>query len=106
MAPERLVLGSKFDHRIDAWAIGVMLYKMLTDEYPYEHPNKRGLIRMIRTEPVDFRKEVWQGISIEAQDLVESLLNKDVMRRQTICGILTNSWVNQKSVEDKVNEIE
>ncbi len=44
MAPESLVLGTAVDHRADIYAVGVMLYKMLTGKLPqglFEMPTKR-----------------------------------------------------------------
>jgi serine/threonine protein kinase len=35
MAPEALVLGSSVDHRADIYAVGVMLYQMLTGKLPH-----------------------------------------------------------------------
>lgn len=35
LAPEVLVLGSEIDHRADLYAVGVMLYHMLTGRVPY-----------------------------------------------------------------------
>jgi serine/threonine protein kinase/WD40 repeat protein len=34
MAPEALMLGSSVDHRADIYAVGVMLYQMLTGKFP------------------------------------------------------------------------
>ena len=44
MAPEALMLGSSADHRADIYAVGVMLYQMLTGRLPhgmFELPSKQ-----------------------------------------------------------------
>lgn len=35
MAPE-IVLRKAYDNSVDIWALGVMIYKMLTDKFPFE----------------------------------------------------------------------
>lgn len=39
MAPEFLTLNTYFDHRIDTWALGVILHMMLTGKYPFYDKN-------------------------------------------------------------------
>ena len=34
MAPE-IVLGKAYDKSVDIWALGVMAFKILTDQYPF-----------------------------------------------------------------------
>jgi serine/threonine protein kinase/formylglycine-generating enzyme required for sulfatase activity len=44
MAPEALILGSETDHRVDIYAVGVMLYQMLTGTLPqgmFEMPSHK-----------------------------------------------------------------
>ncbi len=44
MAPEALILGSDTDHRVDIYAVGVMLYQMLTGTLPqgmFEMPSQK-----------------------------------------------------------------
>lgn len=49
MAPEQLT-GQQLDHRADIWALGVVLYEMLTGELPYQAESVDQLTRSIRDE--------------------------------------------------------
>ena len=44
----------------------------------------------------------WASISIEAQDLLENLLNKNQNTRLKINDILKNSWVIEMNVGDRM----
>jgi eukaryotic-like serine/threonine-protein kinase len=57
LSPE-LVQGAKVDHHADMWAVGVILYEMLTGHRPFEAPTITSLIHRIVNEappPVDTR---------------------------------------------------
>ena len=51
LSPE-LVQGAKVDHHADMWAVGVILYEMLTGRRPFEAPTITSLIRRIVSEPL------------------------------------------------------
>ena len=50
MSPE-VVRGEKGDHRADMWAVGVILYEMLTGRRPFEAKTITSLIHKITSEP-------------------------------------------------------
>jgi eukaryotic-like serine/threonine-protein kinase len=50
LSPE-LVQGAKVDHYADMWAVGVILYEMLSGSRPFESPTVTGLIHKIVSEP-------------------------------------------------------
>ena len=50
LSPE-LVQGAKVDHHADMWAVGVILYEMLTGRRPFEAPTITSLIHKIVSEP-------------------------------------------------------
>lgn len=51
MAPE-LIKGDAFDHRIDLYALGTVLYEMLAGRPPFEHPKIHEILRMhVKDEP-------------------------------------------------------
>ena len=93
MAPEMLRVNSTFDHRIEAWSLGVMLHQLLTGKLPFTSKSERTLARKIVLDDIDFGEDIFENISIESLDLVENLLIKDPEQRATIQDVLVNSWI-------------
>jgi len=94
MAPE-VFEGKGYDHRIDIWSLGVVLYVMLSVSYPFHHTEKKEIIRQIRTTPVDFDSDqIWNYVSVNAKDLILLMLTVDPDRRPTIPQCLTHPWIS------------
>ena len=81
-------MGTKFDKEIDSWALGVILYRLLTKSYPFYDSNQLQLLDKIRKAEPDFEDEKWESISFEALDVVENLLQKDTKLRIKLDKIL------------------
>ena len=45
VAPEMIVQGTCFDERIDLWAIGIILHKLLLGEFPFDSNDDHQTIR-------------------------------------------------------------
>lgn len=91
-APE-ILLSKKSNEKIDMWACGVLMYKLLSNSMPY----KPESISDIRERPAsgdyvfsDFLP--WQLISDEAKDLIRGLLEIDPVQRLSAQQALRHSW--------------
>jgi serine/threonine protein kinase len=52
MAPELLEAAGKFDHRVDLYACGILLYESLTSRLPFDAPNIAGIyVAIMHSEP-------------------------------------------------------
>ena len=62
MAPEQIMGDHDLDHRVDIYALGTVLYEMLTGVHPFEGPSDFATMRMHLDLPIppvsDFRDDV------------------------------------------------
>lgn len=72
LAPE-MVLKKSYDKSVDWWALGVLLYELLTGDVPFHSVHLDVLYRRILKQPLSFPSY----LSDQAVDLLEQLLNRD-----------------------------
>ncbi|MCB9728930.1 MAG: protein kinase [Deltaproteobacteria bacterium] len=82
MSPEQ-IMGRDPDPRSDLYALGVMLYEMLTGERPFDDENSVTLcMRQLNERPSPMASHVGDGVVPEdVEAVVQSLLAKDVESR-------------------------
>eukprot|EP00927_Polykrikos_kofoidii_P017953 TRINITY_DN18243_c0_g2_i1.p1 TRINITY_DN18243_c0_g2~~TRINITY_DN18243_c0_g2_i1.p1 ORF type:complete len:600 (-),score=106.07 TRINITY_DN18243_c0_g2_i1:768-2567(-) len=90
-APE-MVAGNGYDHRVDTWAIGVLLYEMLVGYSPFssalaERETKRRILNM------DFGYGAWYNVPSQAQPLLKLILLRDPGERLPLREALGHEWV-------------
>ncbi len=76
MAPEALH-GDEVDARADIWALGVMLFEMLTGHRPFRGDNITSMIVGVLTHPVPDLEALRPDAPISLVDLVYRMLTKD-----------------------------
>jgi tRNA A-37 threonylcarbamoyl transferase component Bud32 len=83
MSPEQARGDEDLDHRVDVWAMGVMLYECLTGEVPFRANNYLGIISQVLTHtplpPSRLRPEL--GIPEAVETVVMRAMEKDRSRR-------------------------
>ncbi|HET6281804.1 MAG TPA: serine/threonine-protein kinase [Polyangia bacterium] len=83
MSPEQARGEEDLDHRVDIWALGVMLYECLTGEVPFRANNYLGIISQVLNHaarpPSQLRPEL--GIPEAVEAVVMRAMDKDRTRR-------------------------
>ena len=80
LAPEQLD-GKPATAQGDVWALGVLLYEMLTNQMPFSGDNLTGLILQIMSVNYAAPEELNPAIPREAASIVKKCLKKDVSSR-------------------------
>jgi serine/threonine protein kinase len=82
MAPEQ-ACGLAVDHRVDVYAVGVIMYQLLTGQLPFPGQNMRQVQAAILSEDArPMRSIVEDGdISEELEQLVAMAMHRDITQR-------------------------
>ena len=90
LAPEMLQDGI-YDHRIDIWALGVLMYECLVGTPPFEVPDSvEATHECIKERQVTFPDE--PSLSDDAKALITGLLQKEPANRPTLEEVLAHPW--------------
>jgi len=76
LSPEQ-ARGDSVDHRADIWAMGVVLYEMLTGRLPYKAENYNRLIVKILTKKPEPPRALRPAIDIALEDIVLCALSHE-----------------------------
>ena len=80
MSPEQ-ARGEEADARSDVWALGVVMYEMLTGRVPFSGTYPEATFHAIKNEPVPPLSRSDRDIPVALQTLVSRALEKDPERR-------------------------
>ncbi|CAJ0599692.1 unnamed protein product [Cylicocyclus nassatus] len=87
--PPEIINETPFDHTIDNWAIGVLLYEMLVGQSPFHYDDTAEIVEAILACDLKIPMIVRQ----EPAELINKLIVKDPARRATLTEVMTNPWV-------------
>ena len=90
MAPE-MIRGS-YDYSCDMWSAGVLMYFLLSSEFPFCHTLKGRLEEKVRSAEYSFSSKIWERISDEAKDLIERILVIDTDLRISPEEAMNHPW--------------
>jgi serine/threonine-protein kinase len=77
MSPEQISSAKDVDARTDLWAIGLILYELLTKHYPFEGDNAGALLASVLTTAPPPIRSLRRDVPPELHAIVHRLLSKD-----------------------------
>eukprot|EP00966_Prymnesium_polylepis_P120543 2785611-Prymnesium_polylepis.1 len=95
MAPEQLRQGSTYGPEIDCWAVGVILYILLSGYHPFDPEGVADdpkLTKTIEAGTYDFDEESWEHVSPAAKSVIAGLLQPDPTKRTSVSQLLATPW--------------
>lgn len=104
VAPE-ILLECPYTKAVDLWSLGVMTYLMLTSKLPFDDANSEEEIarKVVESQP-SYSIKRWEGISNEAKNFVQRLLERNVNKRMTIKEVLTHPWITKYCGKDMIEQ--
>ncbi|XP_066932637.1 myosin light chain kinase A-like [Clytia hemisphaerica] len=97
LAPE-VILEHPINYGVDTWAAGVVLYILLVGYPPFWNDRLEVMYGDILTRPADLSSALWNGVSNEAKDLLEKLLDKNMNTRLNADKALAHDWFKENNV--------
>lgn len=99
LAPE--LIGQRYNHLVDVWAFGVLMYLLLNGHYPHDAKNPRDIMLKILAEPIRWQTKA--RVSTCATNFMRCLLQPNPDKRLTATMALGHPWL--RAVDDQ-NEAE
>ncbi|CAE8640126.1 unnamed protein product [Polarella glacialis] len=87
MAPEMLEAKCAYDHAVDLWACGVILYHMLSGQYPFDDEKQIKRARYMMTA------KPWLEVSQPACACLDRMLIKKTRFRYSARKALQDTWI-------------
>ncbi|GMI78798.1 TWO IN ONE, FUSED [Hibiscus trionum] len=100
MAPE-LVREQPYNHTVDLWSLGVILYELFVGQPPFYTNSVYALIRHIVKDPVKYPDEM----SASFKSFLKGLLNKVPQNRLTWPALLQHPFVKETFDEVEAREV-
>ena len=98
MAPE-LLNGRIYSQSVDLWAVGIIMYQLLTGNHPFYHCG--DTIEIIKEKANHLKLGIVSDISSLAQSLISKLIAFNPSDRYTARKALSHPWITRK-IDDPI----
>jgi len=98
MAPE-VLLSKTYDTSVDIWSLGVIVFKMLSGNYPFSNRifNQDSLSRVLRGK-FSFNSRRWNNVPSKCKDLIRKTLIVEPKARASARDLLKHPWISSCSL--------
>lgn len=102
MAPEIVQKLEYCGPPADIWALGVLLFTILTGSFPYRGATDKELYKKIMRADYRLPPEVQQTLSPEAINLLKKLFMIDAAKRPLAKEVLADPWLDEEPQVQKI----
>ncbi|MDF2692696.1 MAG: serine/threonine protein kinase, partial [Labilithrix sp.] len=110
MSPEQIRSAKRVDHRTDIWALGVVLYELLTTQLPFDADNVPGVLAAVTADDPRPLRSLRADVPATLEAVIFACLVKDPARRATLAELTAGlrPFASPAGVisADRVNRIE
>mmetsp|Transcript_33659 Transcript_33659/g.84826 ORF Transcript_33659/g.84826 Transcript_33659/m.84826 type:complete len:304 (+) Transcript_33659:211-1122(+) len=92
LAPE-VASRKPYGHGCDVWAAGVVIFMLLSGDYPFKGTSVGEVLKVIMQAKPCFSDPVWEITSSNARDFVKALLTADPAERPSPESALSHPWM-------------
>jgi len=82
-----------YDQAVDLWALGVLLFMMLTNAVPFDPRLATPILEQSKSGKYKYPAAVEPTLSVEVKHLISKLLVVDPTRRADIHQVLSHPWI-------------
>jgi len=93
----------KYGKKVDIWALGCILYELMTLQVPFQSNNMKGLKHKIMHGHFHIAKNC--GYSNDLIEMVNYLLQRNVNSRPTVQDIISNTSFKQAALKCKITHL-
>lgn len=104
MAPEIVLKTEYCGPPADIWALGVLLFTILSGQFPYRGATDEELYDKICTANYHIPSAVQSSLSDEAKDLLAQLFSIKADARPTAKDLLQHPWLQVASSENSIGK--
>ncbi|PYO05927.1 MAG: hypothetical protein DMD30_13460 [Gemmatimonadetes bacterium] len=101
MSPEQ-VRGDNVDARADLWALGVVLYEMLTGRKPFGGDEEVAIAHAILHDEPELLSSHRGDVSVALEELVQRLLQKDPAKRHDSAAELLRDLARARALTNEI----
>ena len=99
ISPE--VLKGDYTKSCDIWSMGVILFMMLSGRVPFGGNDDEEIQEAVASAKLKFHSATWEGISPDAIDLCQKMMNRNEPERLTCKGVLDHVWMKGAEVKER-----